>query len=304
MIRDLRQSGHVLWRAFMRFQDHNGPDRAAAVAYYTLLSLMPLLIFLISIGVAVVGSFDMAYEGTLYLIRGVVIHMDKKSMDELREFVEHALRFRLPGLFLLAWTSRRIFASLFSALETIFGVQSRNWAKHNLVALGSVLVTGLAVLIVMALSMLMATSEGLLLRFRQSGTFQSLGGIFVSTLLPVLVSFSFFYILYRVAPRRLVRHGDAMAGALLATVLWEGARSGFSYYLRNVARYAGVYGALEAIIVLAMWLEISVSIVLICAEVVALIIVPARAQRRIAFAGPTTTTTAPPTASGTASAAK
>ena len=36
----------------MRFQDHNGPDRAAAVAYYTLLSLLPMLIFLISLGVA------------------------------------------------------------------------------------------------------------------------------------------------------------------------------------------------------------------------------------------------------------
>jgi membrane protein len=283
VIRALRQSGHVLWRAFMRFQDHNGPDRAAAIAYYTLLSLMPLLIFLMSIGVAVLGSFDVAYRGTLYLIRGVVIHMDKQSLEALRGFVEHSLRFRLAGLFLLAWTSRRIFAALFSALETIFGVPGRNWAKHNLVALGSVLVTGLAVLIMMAVTMFMATSEGLLLRFRQSGTFQSLGGVFVSSLLPVLVSFSFFYVIYRVVPRRMVRHGDAVAGALLATVLWEGAQSGFAYYLRNVARYAGVYGALEAIIVLALWLEISVSIVLYCAEVVAIIIVPARAQRRIAF---------------------
>lgn len=283
MIRAFRQSGHILWRAFMRFQDHNGPDRAAAIAYYTLLSLLPLLIFLLSIGVAVLGSFDVAYRGTLYLIRGVVIHMDAKSLEALRAFVEHSLRFRLPGLFLLAWTSRRIFAALFSALETIFGVPGRNWARHNLVALGSVLVTGVAVLITMALTMFMATSEGLLLRFRESGTFQSLGGVFVSRLLPALVSFSFFYVIYRVVPRRVVRHGDAVAGAFLATVLWEGAKSGFAYYLRNVAQYAGVYGALEAVIVLALWLEISVSIVLYCAEVVAIIIVPARAQRRIAF---------------------
>ena len=283
MIRALRQSGHVLWRAFMRFQDHNGPDRAAAIAYYTLLSLMPLLIFLMSIGVALLGSFDVAYRGTLYLIRGVVIHMDKESLEALRGFVEHSLRFRVAGLLLLAWTSRRIFAALFSALETIFGVPGRHWAKHNLVAFGSVLITGLAVLIMMAVTMFMATSEGLLLRFRESGTFQSLGGVFVSSLLPVLVSFSFFYVIYRVVPRRMVRHGDAVAGALLATVLWEGAQSGFAYYLRNVAQYAGVYGALEAIIVLALWLEISVSIVLYCAEVVAIIIVPARAQRRIAF---------------------
>jgi membrane protein len=284
VIKVLRQSGHVAWRAFLRFQDHNGPDRAAAVAYYTLLSLLPLLIFLISIGVALLGSFDVAYQGTLYLIRGVVIHLDPKSLNELRGFVEHSLRFQLPGLLLLAWTSRRIFAALFSALETIFGVPGRHWAKHNLVAFGSVLLTGMAVLVTMALTMLMATSEGLLLRFRQSGTFQSMGGVFVSSLLPVMVSFSFFYVIYRVVPRRVVRHGDAMAGALLATVLWEGAKSGFAYYLRNVAQYAGVYGALEAVIVLALWLEISVSIVLYCAEVVALIIVPARTQRRIAFA--------------------
>jgi membrane protein len=286
VIKVLRQSGHVAWRAFLRFQDHNGPDRAAAVAYYTLLSLLPLLIFLISIGVALLGSFDVAYQGTLYLIRGVVIHLDPKSLDELRGFVEHSLRFQLPGLLLLAWTSRRIFAALFSALETIFGVPGRHWAKHNLVAFGSVLLTGMAVLVTMALTMLMATSEGLLMRFRQSGTFQSMGGVFVSSLLPMMVSFSFFYVIYRVVPRRVVRHGDAMAGALLATVLWEGAKSGFAYYLRNVAQYAGVYGALEAVIVLALWLEISVSIVLYCGEVVALIIVPARTQRRIAFAPP------------------
>ena len=36
----------LAWRALIRFLDHNGPDRAAAVAYYTLLSLLPLLIFL------------------------------------------------------------------------------------------------------------------------------------------------------------------------------------------------------------------------------------------------------------------
>ena len=64
MIRTLRSAGRVAWQAFMRFQDHHGPDRAAAVAYYTLLSLVPLLIFMISLGVAVLGSFDAAYRGS------------------------------------------------------------------------------------------------------------------------------------------------------------------------------------------------------------------------------------------------
>lgn len=270
-LRVLRTAGRVAWRAFMRFQDHNGPDRAAAVAYYTLLSLLPLLIFLISLGVAVAGSFEAAYQGSLLLVRGVVIHLDAPSLEALRSFIEHSRKFRWPGLILLAWTSRRIFASLFSALERVFGVPGRSFAKHNLVALSMVLITGVALLLTMAFTLLTATSEGLLLRFRASGEFKAVGFL-LGTLLPVAITFGFFFLVYRFVPRRVTTSGNAAIGALCATVLWEAAKSAFAWYVRNVARFGGVYGALEGIIVLAIWLELSVSIILYCGEIVALLI--------------------------------
>ena len=127
----IRHAGRIAWRAFNRFLDHNGPDRAAAVAYYTLLSLLPLSIFLISLGVLIVGSFEAAYSGTLIIISGVVVHMDEPAREALRTFVERALRFQWPAFVLLAWTSRRIFASLFSALEQVFGVPGRGFAKRQ-----------------------------------------------------------------------------------------------------------------------------------------------------------------------------
>ena len=78
----------LLWRAANRFFDHNGPDRAAAIAFYTLLSLLPLLIFMISVGIALLGSFDVAYQGTLLLFRGVVVPLDERSLEALRNFVD------------------------------------------------------------------------------------------------------------------------------------------------------------------------------------------------------------------------
>jgi membrane protein len=270
-LRSLRFAGRVAWRAFMRFQDHNGPDRAAAVAYYTLLSLLPLLIFLISLGAAVAGSFEAAYQGSLLLVRGVVIHLDDASLENLRSFVEHSKKFRAPGLLLLAWTARRIFASLFSALERVFGVPGRSFAKHNLVALSMVLITGVAVLLTMAFTLAAAASEGLILRFRASGEFRALGFL-AGTVLPIVITFGFFFVVYRFVPRRVTTSGNAAIGALLATALWEAAKSAFAWYVRNVARFGGVYGALEGIIVLAIWLELSVSIILYCGEVVALLI--------------------------------
>ena len=289
VLRHLRGALRVAWRAFLRFQDHHGPDRAAAVAYYTLLSLVPLLIFLISLGVAVLGSFDAAYQGTMLLVSGVVIHLSPASMDILRTFVEQAQRFHWPGLLLLAWTARRIFASLFSALETVFGVPGRSFAKHNLVALSMVMVAGVALLFTMAFTMLAATSEGLFFRLRTSGEWPAMG-ILLGRVLPLLVTFLFFFLVYRFVPRKATDGRQAAIGAVLATTMWESAKSAFAYYIRNVAQYSGIYGTLEGIIVLALWLELSVSIILYCGEVVALLIHQQAIARQGAAAEPVTAT--------------
>jgi membrane protein len=278
----IRRALRLAWRAFMRYQDHNGPDRAAAVAYYTLMSLLPMLIFLISIGVAAVGSFERAYRGSLFLISGVVVHLDQRTLDALRTFVERSLAFRLPALFLLAWTSRRIFASLFSALERIFGVPGRSFAKGNLVAFGMVLIAGVGLLITMVATMTIATAEGLVTRFigpETGGALHQLVGNIVTLVVPIVITFSFFFLIYRVVPRRVVSTAHAARGAFIATVLWEAAKNGFAYYLRNLTRVAGLYGTLEGVIVLALWLELSVSIILYCAEIVALLIGAPRSRR-------------------------
>jgi membrane protein len=273
----IRRAARLLWRAINRFFDHHGPDRAAAVAYYALLSIVPLLIFLISVGVAILGSFDQAYAGTMFLIGGVVVHLDPQSLETLRAFVERATRFQWGGILLLAWTSKRIFAALNSALAHVFEVPNRGWAGGNLTALAMVLVTGTGLLCTLAMTTVMAGVEGAANRYvgtDAAKAFHSLQGFVLGHVVPPLITFVFFFMLYRVTPRRTVSTAHAASGALLATILWEAAKAGFAYYIRNLAHYAGLYGALEAIIVLGLWLELSVSIILFCGEIVALLLPP------------------------------
>jgi membrane protein len=265
------------WKALVHFFDHNGPDRAAAVAYYTLLSLLPLLIFIISVGVKVLGSFDAAYQGTLYLLRGVIIQMDQQTLQSLREFVERASDLTWPSILLLAWTSKRTFASLFSALDAVFAVEGRGFlrgvARGNLVPLAMVLITGIGLLATLALALVMATVEGAVLRLGFIGSaFHTFQVFALTQVVPVFVTLSFFFIVYRFVPVRGLRSRHAMIGALLATLLWELGKAAFAWYVRNLAHYAGVYGTLEGVIVLALWLEFSVSIILYCGGVVALLI--------------------------------
>jgi membrane protein len=267
----------VAWRALVRFFDHNGPDRAAAVAYYTLLSLLPLLIFVISIGVAVLGSFEAAYQGTLFLLRGVVVQLDEQTLLSLRQFVERASELTWPGIFILAWTSKRMFASLFSALDRVFDVKGHSFlhglARGNLAPFAMVLVTGVGLLASLFAALVLAAVEGFMLRLGSMGNaFHTFQLFVLAQLLPTFVTLSFFFIVYRFVPHHTLSSRYALVGALLATVLWELAKAGFAWYLKTLAHYAGLYGALEGIIVLALWLEVSASIILYCGEVVAVMI--------------------------------
>ena len=269
----LRLTGRIAWRAVVRFFDHNGPDRAAAVAYYTLLSLLPLLVFLISLGASVLGSWDAAYQRAMFLLQGVLAHTNQNTMEALRQFAEQASRFYAPSLLILAWTSKRVFAALLSALEVVFGHPGRSILRGNLITLALVGVTGLALLFTMLLAAVGATAEGLVRRIAPPEAITMFGGLaalLARYVLPVIITMAFLFILYRIAAPAGYTTRHAMWGALLATLLWEGAKTGFAWYLRNLAHYAGLYGALEGVIVLAIWVELSVSIVLYGGEVVAL----------------------------------
>jgi membrane protein len=262
---------HVPGLAFARFLEHRGPDHAAAVSYYTLLSLLPLCLFLVSIGLAVRGSFDSAYSGTLFVLQGLIAHLDAQSQEALHNAMLRATRLQWPALFLLAWTSRRIFSSLFGALERVFGVPGRGFAEGNLFALAMVFLMGGGLLITLAATLTVATAEGFLQEWAGPGSaaaFQDVTIVALTTVAPPFLTFAFILAIYRLASRGLVSASATAWGALLATFLWELAKYAFAYYVRNLAHYAGLYGALEGVFVLAVWLELSVTIVLYCAEIV------------------------------------
>ena len=269
-----RRSAQLLWRAANRFFEHHGPDRAAAIAFYTLLSLLPMLIFLISVGVVLLGSFDLAYRGTLLLFRGVVVPLDDGALQSLRHFVERAVRLQWPGILLLAWTSRRIFGALLAALEIVFEAKARGFARGNLMSFALVLLAGVALLLTLVATTLLAAAQGLLQRAAGDAGLRALEGAVGRVLthsVPIATAMAFFFLVYRFFPRReasvLAIH--AGIGAAVATVLFEAAQVGFAYYVRNLAHYGGLYGALEAVIVLALWLELSAAIVLYGGEIVA-----------------------------------
>jgi membrane protein len=89
----------------------------------------------------------------------------------------------------------------------------------------------------------------------------------VSPLVGVAVGFVFFYLVYRLVPRRAVRRHDARTAALVSAVLWELAKVAFGYLTRALGVFQA-YGVLAFAAGLLTWIYVTAIIILIGAEVI------------------------------------
>jgi membrane protein len=94
---------------------------------------------------------------------------------------------------------------------------------------------------------------------------------FALAALPLSLALStvMFYCAYRYVPRRQVRVGPALAGAVLASVLWEIAKQLFRFYIQRVSLYNEIYGPLAVLVAFAMFVYYSAVVFVFSAAFVA-----------------------------------
>ena len=264
-------------RSIEEFFADNCTQMAAAISYYVLFSLFPLLIFLVGI----LGLFLQDSQLQRDVVNNVLDFVPL-SEDKGREQVTEAVKgvagvgsgaLGLFGLLGMAWSASSMFGIIRRSLNKTYDLDYRRpLVQQKLLDLAMVAALGLFFLASVA-------ATGFLRVVRQrSEDIPRLGDVAdqaglvwdaASFLLPLIMSFAAFMLLYWLVPAARIRPRDVWPGALVSAFLFDTAKIGFSIYLEHFSSYDLVYGSLGAVASFLVWIYIGANIMLLGAEVAA-----------------------------------
>jgi len=259
-------------RVLKAFKRNQGLLLAGAVAYYALLSIVPLLILIVIVLSHWIDPGELLDALRRYL-EWVVPGQSKPLLEELSGFLAHQ---QVTG-WLLAGTMIFFSSLAFTVLEKSMSVifmhriveRRRRTIVSVLLPYCFVLLLGAGTLIVTLVS---AGLEGFGQReIRLLGHAWSLGG--VSTVLLYLLGFlgEVFVLtsIYLVMPVGRLRFSHALIGGVTAAALWEITRHVLAWYFATLSQVQVVYGSLTTAIVVLLSLELIATLLLLGAQVIA-----------------------------------
>ncbi|WP_051666234.1 YihY/virulence factor BrkB family protein [Pedobacter sp. R20-19] len=248
----------VLKAAFTGFGDHKVTKLSGSLAYYTVFSMAPLLVVIISLCGVFLGR-EIA-EGQVYTqLEGF---LGRESATSLQSLIKNAYLdgkstiALIIGIITLLIGSTTIFGDIQDSINTIWGIKpkpKRGWVKmlqnrflsfSVIISLGFVLLVSLAVT-----SLLDAFSGRLQARFADVSYY-----VFyvINQLVTLAVISLIFGVIFKVLPDAIIKWRDVIAGAIVTAILFMIGKFAISLYIGQ-SDVGGTYGATGSLVVVLLW---------------------------------------------------
>jgi membrane protein len=250
--------------------EHRASSKGAALAFYTMFSIAPILVLVIAIAGAFYG--EQAAQGELFgQLRGLVGPQGAEALQAVlagaRNHEEGKLATLVAGALLL-FGATTVFAELKASLDEIWQLppltQGTVWdtVRTRLLSFGMVLVLGFLLMVSLVVSAALALLEkywnGL-----WSNAALALSGI--NWIIGFLVIAAMFGVIYKLLPRIALSWRDVIIGALGTAALFTLGKYAIGAYIGN-SGVANSFGAAGSLIALLLWVYYSAQIFFLGAE--------------------------------------
>jgi membrane protein len=257
-------------QTFREWDQDNVPRLAAALAYYTLFSIAPLLVIAIALAGAIFGP---------EAARGEVSNQLRELMGPAAaEAVERAVRnasrhettgalATVFGVVVLIWGATGVFAELQGSLNAIWKVTLKpdlGWLDFFRMRLFSFAMV-LALAFVLLVSLVISAALSALNNYLRGGAGTELLWQGLNLAASLVVFSLLFAMIYKVLPDRRIGWEDVWVGAVITALLFSIGKSLLGIYLGH-SSLASVYGAAGSLVILLVWVYYSSQLILLGAE--------------------------------------
>lgn len=228
---------------------------ASALAFVTVLSLIPLLTAFSFVGARVFSQYP---QRSLEVFVQILPYTDKSVVEKISEFLDQAETIHGFGVVAFFLTTLLLFSTVEESLNKIWIVSQRRPFRVRLLSFVLLLFFG---------PMLIGATFSSLILLRQSSAFRRVfQESLLLTLLPFVATVVGLTILYWVVPYTAVRLRNALAGGILAGLLLEILRQGFGSYVELFRNVNIVYGGYAFALLFMISLELTWTIILFGGE--------------------------------------
>lgn len=259
------QVGYFVVSVLKRFERDRCFRVASALAFTTLLALVPLVTVIFSM-LSLFPVFEQ-WSGELeaFLFKNFVPTAGEAVRSYVLEFSNQAGRMTAVGLIFLLVSTLLLLATIEDAFNDIWRVERGRMLFQRLLVYWAVVTLG-PLLTAVSLSMSSAllstnvfTDQSLIAGMTQA----------VLRYLPLLFELVAYILFFKAIPNTEVKFWHALIGGIVATILFETAKLGFAFYILNFKSYQLIYGALATIPIFFIWVYLSWVVMLIGAVVAA-----------------------------------
>ncbi len=258
VVRWLVQQYRLLFYTARGLVEHGTLVRSAALTFYTLMSLVPLLALIF----AVVKGFGLA-DGLVENLYEL-FPQHPETVDYIVGFAENALArtqggvVAAVGLVMLFWAVIRVFGSIENAFNNIWEVKversiARQWTDY------------IAVVMIVPVLWILANAVGNYIE-QVLGLYDKWYFTTLSRLASMVVIWTMFTLLYLIIPNARVRFQSALMAGIVAGTIFLLFQWGYVYVQRWMTSYNAVYGSFAALPLFLIWMQTSWEILLFGGE--------------------------------------
>lgn len=269
----LRNAGvfTVLKRTAKEFSDDDMSTYAAALAYRALFSIFPFVLFLMAVlgFLHLPNFFDWLRAQAAIVLPPVALDQVNPVIDQLQESQGGLLSF---GILLALWTASIGVRSLMNAMNKAYDVKEGR-PSWKLFILSILYTIGVAIMLLLAAGFMTLGPQVMAWLASQIGLEQVLVVVWSWLRWPVAILLLMLAValIYYATPDVEQEFRFITPGSVVAVIVWLAASVGFGIYVQNFANYNATYGSIGAIIVLLLYFYITAAVLLLGAELNAVI---------------------------------